>query len=861
MSVEVNEFRPAGWTCQVAELHHVLSLETLDSNTELPVPGSFVYSILQQSSGSVDLCKDTEVRLMSPLQRCFVQAALADTDVSDKCKYIEERENLLRDTGNGTLSYEILKSLCVELCFDEFGVVDILRRMDKLKPLTVALLAVLNSQKEERGLILSICCLAHLIQWNNSARESCCTPANMVQMVRLLLSTSVSSSTRKAPDPFDIGFARVALTRLLVLHDFRSSCEVHSEVCQFADKWMTRLQQDIHNLHSQRALQLIAALAQTSLPWILDFLHLHKDCLRLFVEPARPSLPLEVVFYSLVVANAAKVDHKTIVQTYAAILCELLPLQKQKRRDLLVMFPVVSLLARVLLRPDAPNLQLKCNSCFLVLFFTCQVHVELEEVSGCSKRACECLLVDLLSYCEAVEQAGHLVSLLDAFLASVPDKKQRALFAEVCGHLRKVRGIHSNADHVADIFDELLVTNESSVSASAAEFLHSRMPLSLSPVDVDKSSRRPSLSIVAFPHSGSPPDSQPLDGNGTPRVSSPRTKKERRGTTPQMQQENESWVASRHSSFASTSPAPSLPRAAADETMDMAEQEEVVRSPAAVASVTEREIVPEVLLEEARELREQLLAEQRSHREKQMKLAETEKQVREKDILLKDCLERLQAALTSERVQLAREREARAWADECQGKLSEVAQKQLEARTASERAETKLAEALDAKEKHDRLLQDAHAMLQSAQTAAAEQVQMVAEEREKAVELAQKLECVEEERDCLTRQVEQLSGQVEGLSRQLDEEREESRDQRVALEGLKAAAEEDAKRARKELERYRQLLESINSMTSGPPTTQTQGTPAKKGKEIAGKENSQAGQRSSRRSTRASSQIQQDSQV
>ena len=171
----------------------------------------------------------------------------------------------------------------------------------------------------------------------------------------------------------------------------------------------------------------------------------------------------------------------------------------------------------------------------------------------------------------------------------------------------------------------------------------------------------------------------------------------------------------------------------------------------------------------------------------------------EKDILLKDCLERLHAALRAERVQLAKEEEARAWADECQSKLLYEAQNHLVAKTAAEVAETKLAEALSAKEKHDILLRDAHTMLQSAQASAAE-------ERENGVELAQKLACVEEEKIGLAEQVKQLSKQVADLSQQLDEERETRKSEKITLEDLKAAAEEDAKRATKELENTRICL-------------------------------------------------------
>ena len=120
-----------------------------------------------------------------------------------------------------------------------------------------------------------------------------------------------------------------------------------------------------------------------------------------------------------------------------------------------------------------------------------------------------------------------------------------------------------------------------------------------------------------------------------------------------------------------------------------------------------------------------------------------------------------------------------------------------------------------------------------------------------------------EERNGLNEQVRQLSSQAEDLSRQLDEEREAGRSQREELENLRAAAEEDASRARKELDKHRHLLQYINEMSSGPPTTQTQRTPAKKEKEImvAGKENKGAAAKSSRRSTRSASQTQQDSQA
>ena len=87
---------------------------------------------------------------MSPLQRCFVQATLVGKDDHEKCKYNKEREIILWDIGKDTLSHDLLKSLCVELCFDEYGIVDTLRRMDKLQSLVVALLAVLITAKKRK---------------------------------------------------------------------------------------------------------------------------------------------------------------------------------------------------------------------------------------------------------------------------------------------------------------------------------------------------------------------------------------------------------------------------------------------------------------------------------------------------------------------------------------------------------------------------------------------------------------------------------------------------------------------------------------------------------------------------------------
>ena len=473
--------------------------------------------------------------------------------ITKSASIIRKREIILWDIGKDTLSHDLLKSLCVELCFDEYGIVDTLRRMDKLQSLVVALLAVLNSQKEEKGLVLSTCCFAYLIQWNKEAKESCCTSANMVQMVRLLLSTSVSTFAKTATDPFDTAFARVAVTRLLALNDFRNSSEVHSEVHQFVEKWMVRLQQDIHNQRAQCALQLIASLAQSSLPCVLDYLNRHKDCLRLFVEAVKPSLPINVVFYSLVVANAAKVDNDSIIQTYAAVLCELLPLDKRKRQDLIVLFPLINQLTCALNRQDI-HLQLRCNSCFLGLLYSCQAIAEVGILSEHSRRACENLLSELLSYCEAIEERhGQLGSMFDTFLASVPEKRQRALFDEVCAYLHEAQDLHSFANQMASIIEELLITNESAVfvSETPEEFLHTRMPLSLTPIDSDKSSRQSSPSFVTFPRTSL--DSRSVVREESPRLTSPLPKKERRDATPQMKQrKSDDWVPN-CSSFVTTS--------------------------------------------------------------------------------------------------------------------------------------------------------------------------------------------------------------------------------------------------------------------------------------------------------------------
>ena len=137
--------------------------------------------------------------------------------------------------------------------------------------------------------------------------------------------------------------------------------------------------------------------------------------------------------------------------------------------------------------------------------------------------------------------------------------------------------------------------------------------------------------------------------------------------------------------------------------MDIAEQEGSPSAPVGISEGERNGPHPRcaLLLKESKELREQLIIAQRRYREKEMELRSAEKLVNEKDILLKDCLERLHAALRAERVQLAKEEEARAWADECQSKLLYEAQNHLVAKTAAEVAETKLAEALSAKEKHD----------------------------------------------------------------------------------------------------------------------------------------------------------------
>ena len=130
-------------------------------------------------------------------------------------------------------------------------------------------------------------------------------------------------------------------------------------------------------------------------------------------------------------------------------MCELLPLDKRKRQDLIVLF-LINQLTCAFNRQDI-HLQLRCNSCFLGLLYSCQAIAEVGILSEHSRRACENLLsgaaLVLRSYRGAPWPVG--LYMFDTFLASVPEKRQRALFDEVCAYLHEAQDLHSFANQMA----------------------------------------------------------------------------------------------------------------------------------------------------------------------------------------------------------------------------------------------------------------------------------------------------------------------------------------------------------------------------------------------------------------------------
>ena len=152
-----------------------------------------------------------------------------------------------------------------------------------------------------------------------------------------------------------------------------------------------------------------------------------------------------------------------------------------------------------------------------------------------------------------------------------------------------------------------------------------------------------------------------------------------------------------------------------------------------------------------------IAAAQRRYREKEMELRSAEKLVNEKDILLKDCLERLHAALRAERVQLAEKRKRHE-----PGLMSARANYYMRLRTTwwlrlqlrwQKRSWQKLflprRSTISSYGMHIRC------------SRALKRVQLKREKME--WELAQKLACVEEEKIGLAEQVKQLSKQVADL--------------------------------------------------------------------------------------------------